>query len=125
MPHFDLKLLVILPIIMISTPVNAQNYKVTCNFNSGNNDKPSNSIVDRDCFVSTLRSTDGKEQYNLEWSDKVTTTIKVIERPQSKGRSWQGEGVGLVDGYSAKITKFADGGICAKVIKSGNTICFR
>lgn len=123
MPQVDLKLLIILPIIIISTPLDAQSYKVTCNFNSGNN-KPSNSIVDRNCFVSTSQA-DGKEQYNLEWSDKVTTTIKVIERPQSKGRSWQGEGIGLVDGYSAKITKFADGGICAKVIKSGNTICFR
>jgi len=52
------------------------------------------------------------------------TTIKIISHPQTK-RFGKGEGIGTVDGYSAKIIKFSDGGVCAVVKKNSSRIYFR
>ena len=104
----------------------AQTYKISCNFKAGKNSVNPNreSVRDRNCLV-TVPHANGQEKYQLEWSDKVKTVITITSRPMPNERRWMGEAVGLVDGYSAKIIKFSDGGICAEVLKSGNTICFR
>ncbi|KAM3092078.1 hypothetical protein ACKFKG_23515 [Phormidesmis sp. 146-35] len=60
---------------------------------------------------------------SLRWSDKVQTRIEIltIESLQNS----VAEGTAQVDGVDATYVQFGDGGMCFKVTKSNNSICYR
>ncbi|MBD1855507.1 MULTISPECIES: hypothetical protein [Leptolyngbya] len=59
----------------------------------------------------------------LRWSDKVQTGIEILTIESLQ--NGVAEGTAQVDGVDATYIKFGDGGMCFKVTKSGNSICYR